>query len=134
MFVNDVLGLCRSNFFTGDVFGTQIPNVIGGINQTPYGFNHLAGQTAYHPLYGYLVNRIPQNFLHQGFVPQTLGQGFGTANTFGTQCLPLFGSQFTSPVLAQGGIGNVGFGYNPYTVGANWNWTTPLGFGSQICR
>ena len=172
MFVNDVLGLCRSNFFTGDVFGTQIPNTLGTFGQVPFGYGLNTtgfntgfntgcntgfnpgfntafntglntafntglntgnfGVAGFHPLYGYLVNRVPQNFVHQGVVPQTLGN----VNTLGGQQVhPFFAqqTQFTNPALAQGGIGNVGYGFSPYHV-ANWNWTSPFGVQSQICR
>ena len=139
MFVNDVFGLCRSNFLTGDVFGsqfgTQIPNTVGAFTQTPFGCNFTTGNIgaqAFHPLYGYMVNRIPQSFFHQGVVPQV----FGNVSTLGTQpYLPFFTAQtpFTNPALAQAGLGNIGYGFSPYNV-ANWNWTSPLGIQSQICR
>ncbi len=137
MFVNDVFGLCRSNFLTGDVFGGQFA-------QTPFGYNfgtsNITGQ-GYHPLYGYLVNRVPtQGFFHQGVNPHVFGNvnplGVNSlgVNTLGTQpFLPI--SAFTNPVLAhQGGFNTIGYGFSPYTVG-NWNWTSPLGgLQTQICR
>jgi len=134
MFVNDVFGL----------FGNQF-------SQTPFGCNfgtgNITGQ-AYHPVYGYLVNRIPtQGFFHQGITPHVFGNvntlgvntlGVNTlgVNTLGAQSfLPFYNTtQFTSPVLAQGGFNGIGYGFSPYTVG-NWNWTSPLaGLQTQICR
>lgn len=145
MFVNDVFGLCRSNFLTGDVFGTQIPTTVGAFGQTPFGQTPFTqtpfgcnfttgniGAQAYHPLYGLMINRVPQSFVHQGVVPQT----FGNVSTLGTQpFLPYLSAhtQFVNPALAQAGLGNIGYGFSPYNV-APWNWTNALGIQSQICR
>jgi hypothetical protein len=149
MFVNDVFGLCRSNFLTGDVFGNQFGTQFGQTTPFAFGAGNITGQ-AYHPVYGYLVNRIPQGYFH-GVTPQTFGNTLGVntlgVNTLGAHglgvnqlgtlgaqsFLPFYGTPFTGQGIAQGGFNGIGYGFSPYTV-SNWNWTSPLGLQTQICR